>query len=152
MPGSVTSLRRLIGLGKAGAMARQRQAVRVRQDQSFKGRQFTAEVILWAVQWYLMFPISYRDLELMLLDCGVEVDHTTIFTPQLTQAVRGLHGFGLSNLAGQASVARTITGQAYLLAANDIFWASGWICLIMIGMVWLCRRSVSGGGAPVAAD
>src|ERR1700722_17559820 len=45
----------------------------------FKGRQFTAEVILWAVRWYLMFPISYRDLELMLLDRGVEVDHTTIF-------------------------------------------------------------------------
>jgi transposase-like protein len=28
----------------------------------FKGRQFTAEVILWAVRWYLMFPVSYRDL------------------------------------------------------------------------------------------
>jgi IS6 family transposase len=51
---------------------------RLRQDRSFKGRQFTAEVILWAVRRYLMFPISYRDLELMLLDRGVEVDHTTI--------------------------------------------------------------------------
>jgi transposase-like protein len=60
-------------------MARQRQAARVRQDQSFKGRQFTAEVILWAVRWYLMFPISYRDLELMLADGGVEVAHTTLF-------------------------------------------------------------------------
>jgi len=30
------------------------------------------------VRWYLMFPISYRDLELMLQDRGVEVDHTTI--------------------------------------------------------------------------
>src|ERR1700690_2093915 len=45
----------------------------------FKGRQFTAEVILWAVRWYLMFPISHRHLELMLLGRGVEVDHTTIF-------------------------------------------------------------------------
>ena len=44
----------------------------------FKGRPFADEVILWAVR-YLMFPISYRDLELMLLDRGVEVDHTTIF-------------------------------------------------------------------------
>ena len=43
----------------------------------FKGRQFTAEVILWAVRWYLMFPVSYRDLELMLLDRGVEVDHSS---------------------------------------------------------------------------
>jgi IS6 family transposase len=47
----------------------------VRRDPAFKGRQFTAEVILWAVRWYLMFPISYRDLELMLLDRGVAVDH-----------------------------------------------------------------------------
>ena len=31
------------------------------------------------VRWYLMFPISYRDLERMLLDRGVEVDHTTLF-------------------------------------------------------------------------
>ena len=38
----------------------------MRQGKEFKGRQFTAEVILWAVRWYLMFPISYRDLELML--------------------------------------------------------------------------------------
>jgi transposase, IS6 family len=51
----------------------------VAQGQVFKGRQFAAEVILWAVRWYLMFPISYRDLELMLQDRGVAVDHTTIF-------------------------------------------------------------------------
>jgi transposase-like protein len=51
----------------------------VKQGGSFKGRQFTAEVILWAVRWYLMFPISYRDLELMLADRGVAVGHTTIF-------------------------------------------------------------------------
>jgi IS6 family transposase len=58
---------------------RRQAAVRVRQDQSSKGRQFTSEVIQWAVRWYLMFPISYRDLMLMLLDRGVEVDHSTIF-------------------------------------------------------------------------
>jgi transposase, IS6 family len=49
------------------------------RGEAFKGRQFTAEVFLWAVRWYLMFLISYRDLELMLLDRGVTVDHTTIF-------------------------------------------------------------------------
>ena len=32
-----------------------------------------------AVRWHLMFPISYRDLALMLLDRGVSVVHTTIF-------------------------------------------------------------------------
>ena len=60
-------------------MTKRRRAPRVRQDQAFEGRQFTAEVILWAVRWYLMFPISYRDLDLMQLDRGVSIDHTTIF-------------------------------------------------------------------------
>ena len=31
---------------------------------AFRGFRFPAEVILWAVRWYLRFPISYRDLEL----------------------------------------------------------------------------------------
>jgi IS6 family transposase len=45
----------------------------------FKGRQFTSEMILWAIRWYLQFSISYRDLELMLRDRGVPVDHTNIY-------------------------------------------------------------------------
>src|SRR5436190_21729914 len=66
----------------------------MRQGKEFKGRQFTAEVILWAVRWYLMFPISYRDLELMLQDRGVAVDHTTLFrwiqayAPELEKRIR----------------------------------------------------------------
>jgi transposase, IS6 family len=51
----------------------------VRQTRPFKGRQFSAEVIVWALRWYLMFPVRYRDLELMLTDRGVAVDPTTIF-------------------------------------------------------------------------
>jgi transposase-like protein len=51
----------------------------------FKGRQFTAEIILWAGRWYLQFPISYRDLERMFSDRGIQVDHTTLF--------RGIHAY-----------------------------------------------------------
>ena len=75
-------------------MARRRRVAQVRPDQSFKGRQFTAEVILWAVRWSLMFPISYRDLELMLQERGVDVDHTTIFrwiqsyAPEIERRIR----------------------------------------------------------------
>src|SRR3954454_23270329 len=46
---------------------------------AFRGFRFPAEVILWAVRWYLQFPVSYRDLERMLADRGVEVDHTTMY-------------------------------------------------------------------------
>ena len=56
------------------------------------------------------------------------------------------------DLGAKAALTRTMTGQAYLLAANDIFWVSGWLCFLLIGMVWLCRKAKSGGGTPVAAD
>jgi hypothetical protein len=46
---------------------------------AFRGYRFPAEVILWAVRWYLQFPISYRDLERMLADRGVAVDPTTLY-------------------------------------------------------------------------
>jgi transposase-like protein len=39
----------------------------------FQGQQFTAEVIVWAVRWYLQFLISYHDLARMLADQGVQV-------------------------------------------------------------------------------
>jgi transposase-like protein len=45
----------------------------------FKWRQFGGEVILWAVRWYCRYGISYRELEEMLGERGVTVDHTTIY-------------------------------------------------------------------------
>ena len=60
----------------------------------FKGRQFTAEIILWAVRWYLQLPIRYRDLERMFADRGIQVDHTTLFrciqayAPELDKRIR----------------------------------------------------------------
>jgi IS6 family transposase len=45
----------------------------------FSGRHFPKEVILWAVRWYCRYGVSYRDLEEMLTERGVAVDHTTIY-------------------------------------------------------------------------
>src|SRR3546814_19627022 len=44
-----------------------------------KWRHFQGDVILWAVRWYCRYPISYRDLEEMLAERGISVDHTTIY-------------------------------------------------------------------------
>lgn len=60
----------------------------------FRGFRFPAEIILWAVRWYLRFPVSYRDLEAMLADRGAEVDHVTLyrwvqrFAPELEKRLR----------------------------------------------------------------
>ncbi|ENU68019.1 IS6-like element IS1008 family transposase [Acinetobacter baumannii] len=45
----------------------------------FHGRHFQGEIILWAVRWYCKYGISYRELQEMLAERGMNVDHTTIY-------------------------------------------------------------------------
>ena len=45
----------------------------------FKWRHFEGEIILWAVRWYCRYGISYRDLDQMMGERGVPVDHSTIY-------------------------------------------------------------------------
>ncbi len=45
---------------------------------SFKGAHFPKEVILYAVFFYLRYGVSYRDLEEIMAERGVELDHATL--------------------------------------------------------------------------
>ena len=60
----------------------------------FKGSHFEPEIVLWGVHWYVAYPISYRQLEEMMEERGVEVDHSTLnrwvlkYVPLLEQAFR----------------------------------------------------------------
>ena len=45
----------------------------------FAGFRFPPEVILLAVRWYLRYGLSYRDLEELLVERGINVDHVTVF-------------------------------------------------------------------------
>jgi transposase, IS6 family len=45
----------------------------------FKWRHFEADLILCAVRWYLRYALSYRDVEELMRERGLAVDHTTIF-------------------------------------------------------------------------
>ncbi len=48
-------------------------------DNPFKWRQFEPALILRCVRWYLRYALSYRDLEDMMRERGLRVDHTTIY-------------------------------------------------------------------------
>jgi len=60
----------------------------------FAGFRFPSDVIVLAVRWYLRFGLSYRDVEELLAERGVEVDHVTVyrwvvrFAPLLAEAAR----------------------------------------------------------------
>jgi transposase-like protein len=59
-----------------------------------KWRQFEPEVILMAVGWYLRFSLSYRDVEELLAERGLSVDHVTVwrwvqrYAPELDRRLR----------------------------------------------------------------
>jgi transposase, IS6 family len=44
---------------------------------AFKGFRFPPEIIVLAVRWYLRYGLSYRDLEELLAERGIEVDHAS---------------------------------------------------------------------------
>ena len=46
---------------------------------AFAGFCFPPEVIVLAVRWYLRFGLSYRDVEELLAERGIEVDHVTVY-------------------------------------------------------------------------
>jgi len=45
----------------------------------FKWRHFSPEVILCAVRWYLRYSLSYRDVQELLVERGLKIDHTTVW-------------------------------------------------------------------------
>ena len=44
----------------------------------FRGRHFQDEIILLCVRWYLRYPLSYLNLEEMMAERGLRVDHSII--------------------------------------------------------------------------
>jgi transposase-like protein len=60
----------------------------------FKWRHFEPELILLCVRWYCRYQLSYRDIEEMMRERGMTVDHTTVFrwaqryAPEINKRVR----------------------------------------------------------------
>ncbi len=60
-------------------MRRGRMTAPVVQRSAFAGFRFPPEVITVAVRWYLRYGLSYRDVEELLAERGVEVDHVSVY-------------------------------------------------------------------------
>jgi transposase, IS6 family len=64
------------------------------QANPFKGRHSQGAIILLCVRWYLRYNLSYRDLEEMMLERGLKVDHSTLcrwvlaYAPELERRVK----------------------------------------------------------------
>ena len=47
-------------------------------QESFKRLHYPTEIILLCLRWYLSYSLSLRNLEEMMLERGIIVDHSTI--------------------------------------------------------------------------
>jgi IS6 family transposase len=64
------------------------------EQNPFKWRHFHSDLILLCIRWYLRYSLSYRDLEEIMLERGLSIDHSTIyrwvqhFAPELDKRCR----------------------------------------------------------------
>ena len=65
-----------------------------RHSSPFKWRHYAPDVILLCVRWYCRHQLSYRDVEEMMRERGLEVDHSTVFrrvrryAPEINKRIR----------------------------------------------------------------
>jgi len=101
------------------------------------GYRFPREVIAVAVRWYLRYGLSYRDVEELLAERGITVDHVTVyrwvqtFTPEFVEAARP---------------ARHATGDRWFVdeVRHEALW-------IRVGVRDLHRRAVAAGRLKLGA-
>jgi IS6 family transposase len=92
--GAVALTHRMLARKGAEVKRRRRPPTSPVELSVFAGFRFPPEVIMLAVRWYLRFGLSYRDLEELLAERGIDVDHVTVyrwvqrFTPLLIDAAR----------------------------------------------------------------
>jgi len=82
--------------------------MREQSQNPFKWRHFQADIILLCVRWYLRYSLSYRDLEEMMLERGLHVDHTTIYCIHIAGCSTML--LSLNGVAGRTSKPPTTRG------------------------------------------
>src|SRR5205085_7986087 len=91
----------------------------------FKYRHFEPEIIILCVRWYLRYSLSYRDLEEMMAERGLSVDHVTVwrwvqrYAPILNQRLRRERRHPNRSWRVDETYVRVAGNWAYLYRAVD---------------------------------
>lgn len=68
------------------------------------------------------------------------------YNPESQQMYSQLQDMGMTAQQASGYIAREITNQGLIISANEIFWASAGVFLILIGLIWLARPPFGAGG------
>ena len=109
----------------------------------FNGRHFDRSVILLCVRWYLAYNLSLRDLEEMMAERGIHVDHSTVHRWVVHFAPLLLESFNGENVRSPASgtLMKLMSGCAVagcIFTAPSTAWATrSSSCSAKTGIYWL---------------
>jgi hypothetical protein len=101
------------------------------------GYRFPREVIAVAVRWYLRYGLSYRDVEELLAERGITVDHVTVyrsvqtFTPEFIDAARAarrgapqaIGGSSMRPTSRSPAAGPTCTGRSTSTVRSSTSWS-----------------------------
>jgi transposase-like protein len=118
-------------------MRRPRRADLGVERSAFAGFRFPPEVIAVAIRWYLRYGLSYRDVQELLAERAVEVDHVSVF--RWVQRFTPL-------FAGAARPARHATGDRWFVDG-----VRHEALRIRVGVRDLHRRAVAAGRLKLGA-
>lgn len=79
------------------------------------------------------------------------VEHVNPYNPAYASSINQYTQLGMPNLQANGLIERVISQQAAMLGANDIFWISAVLFIVLIVFIWLTKPAKSAAGAEAAA-
>jgi DHA2 family multidrug resistance protein len=79
-------------------------------------------------------------------------ESSDLYDPTLQHFMATLQGAGLSGDQAVGVLTRGMVEQSYMLSSLDVFWASTWMALALVPLVWLTRRPQVASGIATAAE
>jgi DHA2 family multidrug resistance protein len=64
---------------------------------------------------------------------------TTVYSPETTQFLNDLKALDITGQAALKTMDNIVNNQAFILSLNDIFYLSGWLFLLLVLPIWLCK-------------
>lgn len=111
---------------------------------SFKGAQFPKEVTLFAVFLYVRYTVSYRDLEEIMAERGVTVDHATFnrcvakYSPLIDHKARRRKAPANRSWRMDETYVK-VKGEWFISTVLSTSWAKPWTSRSRNGETWLLR-------------
>ncbi|RLM19345.1 multidrug resistance protein B [Brenneria alni] len=73
-------------------------------------------------------------------------ESVTPYNPLAQETYQQLQSLGMNQSQASSYIASEITAQGLIISANEIFWASAGVFLILLALVWFARPPFNSGG------